>query len=72
MENQLRKANYFFNRSVFDIITHINFKYYHIKHGGEKKFCFIIRKLTIKLAKKNKNKKSHFENKYSPCQSSIK
>lgn len=57
MEKLLRKANYFFYE-FFDIIIHIDFKYYHIKHGEKKKFCFIIRKLTIKLAKKIKTKKA--------------
>lgn len=39
-----------------DIITHINFKYYHIKHGGEKKFCFIIRNSHYNLPRRTKTK----------------
>lgn len=59
---------YFFSRSLFDKVTSI-FKYYFIKHDGEEKFFIIVRKVTKKFAKKSK---SHFENKHSPCQTSIK
>lgn len=38
----------------------------------KKKFCFIIRKTHNKTCQEKQKQKKPFENKYSPCQSSIK
>lgn len=54
MEKSAQKGQllFFLIDPVFDIITH-QFKYNHIKHGGKKKFCFIIRKTHNKTCQGN-------------------